>query len=73
MNPAHQTNSRLNDCLDCLDPESTYSAFAQWLRVETVADYERKMQIIEEHGLEGTVVHGSTIRGKLLKVITSAQ
>lgn len=71
-NPAHQTNSRLDGYMDCLDPESTYSAFAKWLRVETIAEYERKMQIIEEHGLEGAVVHGSTIRGKLLKAITSA-
>ncbi len=71
-NPAHQTNSRLDGYADCLDPESTYAAFAQWLRVETIADYERKMQIIEEHGLEGAVVHGSTIRGKLLKAITNA-
>ncbi|WP_100752976.1 AAA family ATPase [Vibrio salilacus] len=71
-NPAHQTNSRLDGYMDCLDPESTYSAFAQWLRVETIAEYERKMQIIEEHGLEGAVVYGSTIRGKLLKAITNA-
>ncbi len=71
-NPAHQINSRLDGYYDCLDPESTYAAFAQWLRVETIADYERKMQIIEEHGLEGAVVHGSTIRGKLLKAITNA-
>jgi predicted ATP-binding protein involved in virulence len=70
-NLAHQ-NSRLDGYFDCLDPESTYAAFAQWLRVETIADYERQMQIIEEHGLEGAVVHGSTIRGKLLKAITKA-
>ncbi|MDN2483523.1 AAA family ATPase [Vibrio agarivorans] len=70
--PTNQTNSRLDGYVDCLDPESTYSAFAKWLRVETIAEYERKMQIIEEHGLEGAVVHGSTIRGKLLKAITSA-
>jgi predicted ATP-binding protein involved in virulence len=71
-NPAQKTNSRLSGYLDCLDPESTYSAFAQWLRIETIADYERKMQIIEQHGLEGAIVHGSTVRGKLLKAITNA-
>ena len=71
-NPAQKINSRLDGYLDCLDPESTYSAFAQWLRIETIADYERKMQIIELHGLEGAIVYGSTIRSKLLKAITNA-
>lgn len=71
-NPAQKKNSRLNGYLDCLDPESTYSAFAQWLRIETIADYERKMKIIEQSGLEGALVQGTTLRGKLLKAITNA-
>lgn len=71
-NYTQKINSRLDGYMDCLDPESTYSSFAQWLRVETIADYERKMQIIEEFGLEGATTHGSTSRGKLLKAITQA-
>lgn len=71
-NFSQKSNSRLDGYLDCLDPESTYSAFAQWLRIETIADYERKMKIIELHGLEDAIVSGTTIRGQLLTAITNA-
>ena len=71
-NPAVNINTRLDGYSDCLDPESTYSAFAQWLRVETIANYERTMQLIEEAGLEGAIVQGSTFRSKLLKAIEKA-
>ena len=71
-NPGQKTNSRLDGYTDCLDPESTYSAFTRWLRVETIADYERKMQIIEHSGLERALVQGTTIRSKLLKAITNS-
>jgi predicted ATP-binding protein involved in virulence len=65
-------SSRLEGYRDCLDPESSYSAFAKWLRTETIAEFERKMQIIESSGLSDALVSGSTARGRLLSAIACA-
>lgn len=71
-NPAQKMNSRLDGYLDCLDPESTYSAFAQWLRIETIADYEYKIQLIEKSGIQGVLSQNTGTRNKLLKAIRGA-
>lgn len=39
--------SRLSGYTDCLNPESSYRAFADWLRMETMADYEKQLASIE--------------------------
>lgn len=66
-------SSRLEGYRDCMDPESSYSAFALWLKEETIAEVERKLRIIEKSGfLDGTLIHGSTIRGRLLSAISKA-
>ena len=71
-NPQNKKDSRLDGYQNCLDPESSYNAFSSWLRKETIADFERKMQIIEQSGLEGAMVSGKTIRSRLLSAITNA-
>ncbi|MEZ8834752.1 AAA family ATPase [Vibrio cyclitrophicus] len=64
--------SRLDVYTDCLDPASKYDKFSSWLKKETIADHERKMRIIEESGLEGAIVKGSTVRGRLLDAVRQA-
>ncbi|HIF9164178.1 TPA: AAA family ATPase [Photobacterium damselae] len=64
--------SRLDVYTDCLDPASKYEKFSSWLKKETIADHERKMRIIEESGLEGAIVKGSTVRGRLLEAVRQA-
>lgn len=71
-NPQNKRGSRLDGYQNCLDPESSYNAFSSWLRKETIADFERKMQIIEQSGLEGAAVSGKTIHSKLIQAITTA-
>ena len=73
-NKAESANksSRLEGYRDCLDPESSYAAFSHWLRNETIADHERRMQVIEESGLSGAVVTGTTFRSTLLAAISTA-
>jgi predicted ATP-binding protein involved in virulence len=70
--PTNKPASRLDGYQDCLSPESTYSAFAQWLRRETIADFERRMQLIEQAGLEDAHINGATVRSKLLGAIRQA-
>ena len=55
-----------------MDPESSYNAFARWLRNETIADYERRMEIIEQSGLQNAFNTGKTVRGRLLSAIANA-
>jgi predicted ATP-binding protein involved in virulence len=64
--------SRLEGYRDCMDPESSYNAFARWLRNETIADYERRMEIIEQSGLQNAFNTGKTVRGRLLSAIANA-
>jgi len=71
-NSQNKKESRLDGYKNCLDPESSYNAFSSWLRKETIADIERKMQIIEQSGLEEAVVSGKTIHSKLIQAITTA-
>ncbi len=65
-------SSRFEGYRDCMDPESSYSAFAVWLRDETIAELERKMKILEESGLSDALVSGNTLRSRLLRAITTA-
>lgn len=65
-------SSRLEGYRDCMDPESSYSAFAKWLKEETLADVERQLKIIEQAGLANAVVTGSTVRSRRLSAITQA-
>lgn len=44
---AKGTTSRLSGYMDCLNPESSYRAFADWLRMETMVDYEQHLAAIE--------------------------
>ncbi|WP_320043310.1 AAA family ATPase [uncultured Desulfobacter sp.] len=39
--------SRLSGYTDCLNPESSYRAFVDWLRMETMVDYEKQLALIE--------------------------
>lgn len=71
-NPANKKDSRLDGYQDCLDPESSYSAFASWLRRETIADFEHRMKIAEYSGLEDAVVKGKTLRQGLLAAVNQA-
>lgn len=71
-NPQNKNNSRLDGYQDCLNPESSYNSFSRWLRKETIADFERKMQIVEQSGLEDAIVEGKTIRSQLISAITTA-
>lgn len=64
--------SRLEGYRDCMDPESSYNAFARWLRNESIADYERRMEILEQSGLEDALSKGKTVRGHLLSAIGNA-
>ncbi|MBE8167996.1 MAG: AAA family ATPase [Shewanella sp.] len=64
--------SRLEGYRDCMDPKSSYTAFAQWLKLETIANHERQMSIIEQSGLSDALVTGTTLRGKLLEAIKVA-
>lgn len=67
-----KAKSRLEGYRDCMDPDSSYTAFEQWFIQESMADVKRKIQIIEESGLAGAVVAGATLRSKLLSAITNA-
>tara|TARA_R110001606_G_C15377169_1_gene650065 strand:+ start:182 stop:1573 length:1392 start_codon:yes stop_codon:yes gene_type:complete len=64
--------SRLEGYRDCMDPESSYNAFARWLRNESIADYEQRMALIERAGLEEALSKGKTVRGRLLSAIGNA-
>jgi len=64
--------SRLEGYRDCMDPESSYNAFVRWLRNESIADYERRMEILEQSGLEDALSKGKTVRGRLLSAIGNA-
>ncbi len=64
--------SRLEGYRDCMDPESSYNAFARWLRNESIADYEQRMALIERAGLEEALNKGKTVRGRLLNAISEA-
>lgn len=64
-------SSRLEGYRDCMDPESSFTAFELWLKEETIADFERKMKIIEESGLTDSVITGSKIKSRLLLAISS--
>lgn len=59
--------SRLSGYTDCLNPESSYRAFADWLRMETMADYEQQLAAIER----GEIVEASD-QGRLLRAIQSS-
>ncbi|ENQ1030883.1 AAA family ATPase [Vibrio parahaemolyticus] len=72
LNFSKHGSSRLDVYTDCLDPASKYEKFSYWLKKETIADHERKMRIIEEAGLEGAIVQGSTVRGRLLEAVRQA-
>ncbi|MGF1767250.1 AAA family ATPase [Enterovibrio makurazakiensis] len=66
-------SSRLEGYRDCMDPESSYTAFAEWLREETIAEVERRLEIVEEAGFsQSALVTGSTVRSRLLGAITTA-
>lgn len=67
-----KAKSRLEGYRDCMDPDSSYTAFEQWFIQESIADIKRKIQIIEESGLNEAVVTGSTVRSRLLSAITDA-
>jgi len=60
-------SSRLSGYTDCLNPESSYRAFADWLRMETMVDYEQQLAAIER----GESV-GASIQGRLLRSIQGA-
>lgn len=46
-NQAKGATSRLSGYMDCLNPESSYRAFADWLRMETMVDYEQHLAAME--------------------------
>nr|WP_319396655.1 AAA family ATPase [uncultured Desulfobacter sp.] len=60
-------SSRLSGYTDCLNPESSYRAFADWLRMETMVDYEKQLASIEL----GEPVEPSK-QGRLLSSIKNA-
>lgn len=60
-------SSRLSGYTDCLNPESSYRAFADWLRMETMVDYEKQLASIER----GEPVEPSK-QGRLLSSIKNA-
>ncbi|WP_068546677.1 AAA family ATPase [Thalassotalea crassostreae] len=64
--------SRLDGYLNCLNPSSTYNAFSNWLRQETISDYEHRMKLIEHLGFEDAYVKGETIHGRLIKAVQRA-
>lgn len=64
---AKGTTSRLSGSIDCLNPESSYRAFADWLRMETMVAYEQHLSAIER----GKDLEKSDQR-LLLKVIQGA-
>lgn len=67
------SSSRLEGYRNCMDPESSYSAFAKWLKDETIADYERRLSIIERSGFNAnSVISGNSVRGRLLKALENA-
>ena len=59
--------SRLSGYTDCMNPESSYRAFTDWLRLETMIEYEQHLQAIEK----GEPVTALT-QGKLLQAIQKA-
>jgi len=61
---AKGATSRLSGYMDCLNPESSYRAFTDWLRMETLADYEQQLAAMER----GESV-GASDQGRLLKAI----
>ena len=44
---ASGATSRLSGYTDCMNPESSYRAFADWLRMETMVNYEKHLVAIE--------------------------
>ena len=70
--PAKGNSSRLSGYLDCLDPESSYTAFTQWLRRETIANLEWRMQLIEQLGVEGALNQQPSLQSRWLVAIRKA-
>ena len=43
------SKSRLVAYTDCLNPASSYRAFAEWYRTETISEYERQLTALEKN------------------------
>ncbi|RRS09182.1 hypothetical protein EAG18_06995 [Pseudoalteromonas sp. J010] len=65
-------SSRLEGYRDCMDPESSYSAFAKWLKDETLVEIERKLAAFEQSGFSADSVLEKSTRGLLLLALTEA-
>jgi predicted ATP-binding protein involved in virulence len=59
--------SRLSGYTDCLNPASSYKAFADWLRMETIVEYEQQLAAMER----GEIIQSSD-HGRLLRAIQGA-
>jgi predicted ATP-binding protein involved in virulence len=46
-NSSGNPDSRFDGYQNCLDPQSSYAAFASWLRKEAIVEYEYHMQMME--------------------------
>jgi len=67
------SSSRLEGYRDCMDPESSYTAFATWLKQETLAELERKLQEIERSGFpDDSMIREPGIREQRLLAISKA-
>lgn len=65
--------SRLEGYRDCMDPESSYAAFAKWLRQETIAELERKLREIEKSGFsDDSLIREPSVREQRLLAISRA-
>jgi len=64
---ASGATSRLSGYTDCMNPESSYRAFADWLRLETMVNYEKQLAALER----GESVESSN-RGLLFNSIQNA-
>ena len=67
------SSSRLEGYRDCMDPESSYAAFAKWLRQETIAELERKLREIEKSGFpDDSLIREPSVREQRLGAISQA-